>query len=291
MTDLTDHPDPETLAACAAGDLEPGAAETVSRHLTGCADCAADAAAIARVTDALALLPPLAMPVDVITSLERALEAERNAATGPAAETVALPAGVTVPPSLADARRRRRPTLAPYAAAAAVIGLAAAVGLGALRDNGMRDRDASSALDAGGDSLAEPATLQLQSGTDYAAGTLADQVRTALSAPASTELKAAAPGGAVPAPGSVADPGSPAAEDARAARAAPLGPQDLDSCLQELSGGPGAQPVLVDSATYAGMPALVIVLAFRTDKLDVFVVRPDCRVGNDALIYFQRIDA
>jgi hypothetical protein len=50
-------------------------------------------------------------------------------------------------------------------------------------------------------------------------------------------------------------------------------------------------PVLIDSATYAGQPAVVVVLPFRADKLDVFVVRPDCRVGNDALIYFQRINA
>ncbi|HVE64573.1 MAG TPA: hypothetical protein VNB94_12330 [Mycobacteriales bacterium] len=291
MTDPA-HPDSETLAAYADGDLEHAGAVTVAAHLPGCADCSADVAAIERVRGALGALPSLRMPDEVVTSLERALDAQRSA--GPASTPESVPAGPAVPTSLADARRRRRPSLVPFAAAAAVIGLAAAVGVGALRSSNDSSDNSSVAADAGSDSAGKAAPpLQLQTGTDYTAATLADQVRSVISGPQAFALEAAPPQGDAQDSGSGAA-GSALTQDSRARGAAaplPLAPADLDSCLQELSGGPGAVPVVVDSATYAGQPAVVIVLPFRTDKLDVFVVRPDCRVGNDALILFQRIDA
>lgn len=292
MTGHQAHPSAEALAGYAAGDLEHDGATAVSTHLAGCAECAADLAAIERATQAIAALPQVTMPLGVITSIEQALEAERRG-TATSAPGADLPPDAPAPVSLAATRQRRRLTLAPFAAAAAVVGLAAAVGLGALRDGGGNGDDSSVTADAeAGRALSASAPLRLQSGTDYTPDALAEQVRSTLAMPQAMALGAAPEAATADSDArSAAGSGTSSYDAAAAGAAALLDGEALDSCLQELSGGPGAVPLLVDAASYAGQPAVVVVLPFRTGKLDVFVVRPECRLGNDALIIFRRIDA
>ncbi len=276
MTQPTSHPPVEDLAAYAADDLDSGA---VDAHVAGCAECAADVAAIQLATRGLAELPDLRMPLDVITSLEAALAAARVAESAPEA-----------PASLTDARSRRAGSsrFLPFAAAAAVVALATTIGVTALRDSSGDDAD-TAATRGGNATVAEAAAEPrlLHSGTDYSPGVLDFQVRDALAAPAEDAtafaLQDAAP--AAPAAGASAPQRS-------AGKAAPeMTPEQLQSCVDELSGTSGVAPLVVDFATFDKQPAVVVVLPFRDDKVDVFVVRPTCRLNNAELILFKRVAA
>lgn len=278
MTDMSAHPTTEALAAYAAGDLEPAPAGAVAGHLGECADCAADLAAIERATASLRALPALHMPLDVVAAVDRALGAEARGAV----------------PSLA-ARRARRPSLPPFAAAAAVLGLVAAVGYGTLR-GGTGGDDSSGALraESGADRDAAVADaagpILLRSGTDYTPSALDGQVRGALAGGAPAALTAAEPGTQDDAAAGSAGGDVSFTAEAKLSVDDP----DLRSCITELSGTPDAVPILVDEATFSdqtrrAQPAWIVVLPFREDRVDVFVVGRDCRTGNDSLLLFKRI--
>jgi len=271
MSALNPHPDPEELAAVAVGDPDVGV--EVRAHVGDCAECAADVAAINGVLRSLRELPELRMPVDVVTAVERAL-ADEPAAVAPA--------------SLAAARARRG-RLMPFAAAASAVGLAAVLGTTVLRTNDQRSTDAGdAATDSVAGAEAAPGPRILTSGTDYREAELDFQVRDALTAPPAAAALSAEDSAAGRGAGTADAPlGSTEQSSARTAPA--LTPEQLQSCVDELSGAPGSSPLLVDYASYAGRPAVVVVLPFREDTVDVFVVRSDCRVGNDALIYFKRV--
>lgn len=263
------HPGAEVLAAYAAGDLEHAAAADVSSHLTACAACAQDVTAIERATQALGALPVLPMPVDVMTALDAAIDAEVRALTVPG-------------PIRRD--RRRPPRFMPFAAAAVTVGLVAAIGYGATRSSEDRGDVGAESTIAGGSAPAGP--LVLSTGTDYTAGALDEQVRGVLGGAAGDTAFSAAQedsGGATTADAPLAATGA----EMRAAGA----PDDaaLTSCVAELAGADGVVPIVVDVARYAGQPAWVVVLPFRDDKVDVFVVRPQCRKGDAQLLYFERV--
>jgi hypothetical protein len=71
-------------------------------------------------------------------------------------------------------------------------------------------------------------------------------------------------------------------------------PEGLASCLTAVlpPEDPAVRPLAVDYAVYQAQPALVVVLpaAGTPDKVDVFVVGADCAVGNDATLFFTRLD-
>ncbi|HVF20703.1 MAG TPA: hypothetical protein VNA14_10720 [Mycobacteriales bacterium] len=285
MTQPIAHPASEELAAYAAGDLEDSG--VVRAHVIGCSSCATSVAGVQRATTALASLPSLAMPVDVITALERALADEVASGDRPPGDQA--PEGIT---SIAAARRRRTGRAGPIAAAAAVIGLAAALGAGVLRDGAGDDSAPLAGAAAEQDTGAgKAAPIILRSGTDYSAEVLDVEVRDRLGSAESPALTAQAPA-ADGTGGDARTAGSAEAASLDMAAAAPtLTDEELQSCVDELSGTPGTAALLVDFATYAGEPAVVVVLPFREGRVDVFVVRPQCRVGNDALIFFKRVAA
>ncbi len=68
----------ETVADFAAGILPPEAAAEADRHLTECAQCAGQAAALARVTEQLAADPLPTMPDDVFNRIDAALTAQSD---------------------------------------------------------------------------------------------------------------------------------------------------------------------------------------------------------------------
>lgn len=280
MSEFSAHPGAEELAAFAAGDLD--SVSDVRSHLLDCADCGADLAAIERATQALAALPELQMPLDVITALERSL--------ADAASDLGAAPGDSPLPSLAAARKRKTDRFAPLAAAAAVVGLAVALGAGPLRNGSDNRGDSAGAPAADTAERTQAAAPRfLRSGTDYDGASLDGRVRDALSAPPDAPaLSAEAPAPlAAEAGGSSA--GAAQADSAKSAVGPTLTDDELQSCVDELSGQPGALPLLVDFASYSGAPAVVVVLPFREGQVDVYVVRPECRLGNDALIFFKRV--
>jgi hypothetical protein len=240
-----------------------------------------------------------AMPEHVVARLEAALAEERRAAAAagaPALGTSALgePAAggaedpdeattpglapVTVLPQ--QPQQRRRPDRSTRALQW-LVGAAAAVlvvgGVGAVVRGTFSTSSDSAATAAGGQLLA--------SGTAYSKDTLAEQARALVAEPTSvsTDGEAAAP---ELAPGT--DGRDTSAEPGTASNGL-----DLPGCLQQLTGTTGTDPLAVDRATYEGRAAVVIVLA-STDapgSLDVWVVAPTCRLGDDAFVEFQRVAA
>lgn len=275
------HPPTEDLAAYAAGDLEHAAAGAVSAHVASCAACRDDVAALQRTVAELAALPLLSMPVDVISQVEHAV----------AAEHAPQPLSATVAPLAPRRRSTSSRRWIPVASAAAVVGLVGAVGLGTLR--GRAPQEDATASGGTAQMSADPAgPVLLASGVDYTAAALDGQVRGALAAGSNTSLRREMESSTARSSAGAADSAAEVSEPFKA-QAAPNSAPELDaalrSCITELAGSPDVTPLLVDVATYARQPAWIVVLPFRGDRVDVFVVRRDCRVGNDALLLFKRV--
>ncbi|WP_299036795.1 hypothetical protein [uncultured Pseudokineococcus sp.] len=215
--------------------------------------------------------------------------------------------------------RRRRSALALAASVALVGGLGTALAL-EVREAQTGGADIASGGGAAGGGAGRGAgaaagdPLVVASGTDYALGSLGDQLRAVLDDPASAGASSGAgvgPGGpsdgpdrsagAEPdaAPAEPRDGGTPAAaEAAGAAPTAPSGlalPADLDPCLTAL-GRPDAEVVAVDTARWEGRPADVLVLhesapdPGSASGLAVWVVRLGCRGGQDALLHYEVVE-
>jgi anti-sigma factor RsiW len=280
----------EELAAYAAGDLDATAAVAVEAHLLLCPRCAADVEGLTATAAALAAVPPVAMPAAAAAALDAALLAE------------AFPnrrAGDVVPIA-----RRRRPTSGAIAAVAAGVALIAAIGVPLVAGGAKR----SSTLGAAGrarDTASAPKTVKrLASGLDYTRATLAATLVQAVNGATRTTAFT----GGVAGPGSAkgsATPAAPAAapgsgEELDATMALADDAARLAACVTELAQGQSAAaavPLLVDFATFAGKPAVVVAFpnvsrgGTVSTKIDVFVAGAGCGAvpGGDVLD-FQRID-
>lgn len=281
------HLDLDALADVLAGEART--AETA--HLGACASCTSRLAELqaaeARVVSVLSTLPPPPVPDDLADRLTAALAGEAPLRSG-AASVTSLPA----------ASRRRR-TWMPAAAAAVLLVSGAGIGWSLLGGAGGEDSDADTAA-AGGPEVVVSAT-----GTDYAdaaavtaalPGVLAQGEVTTYSSLDQTT----AAGGA----GSSEQMDATARTEAEAPAAAlsaadPLErlrtPEGLTDCLAGLQASPEeapVEPLALDYATYAGAPALAVVLLDPDpSKLSVFVVGPACAQADANLLHFVRVDA
>jgi anti-sigma factor RsiW len=163
----TEHLSFDELAELAEGLLARRRAAAVRAHLAACAECAERAAMLERSTATLRGLRPVTMPEDVAARLDLAL-ANADAA-----------GGETVVPDLGSVRRRRLSSLSwPYAAAAAVVAVAA-VGIGFAVTGNHHDKGSAAASNATSAlaplvSTAAPSTplVQAETGRTYTPDTL-----------------------------------------------------------------------------------------------------------------------
>jgi len=67
--------------------------------------------------------------------------------------------------------------------------------------------------------------------------------------------------------------------------------QRRTDCLDELNSGPGARPVLLDLGYFNREPAALIVLPTSGDaqRLDIWIVGPDCTKGDAHVLWFGRV--
>lgn len=295
------HLDLDTLADVLAGEADGSA----TGHLDACASCTSRLAELAaaeeRVVATLSALPPPAVPDDLADRLTAALAAE--APLEPRRSTVT---------ALPERAKRSRSWLP--AAAAAVL-LVSGAGLGyALLEGPRGTQSADSAAGAATDDLVLNA-----SGTDYAdaaavtdalpgvlAGTAGDVELEPASARAGeararageAQRQAGGAGGGATTEESSGD----AMSSAEAPDASLTGnelerlrtPEALTDCLAALlpPEEPETRPLALDYASYAGQPALAVVLPDPDPaKLSVFVVGPGCSRADDSLLHFFRIDA
>ena len=300
-------------AADSAEAADSAATAEFRAHVADCAQCTADLAALRELRATLRALPPIPMPADVVARLEAALAAaaaETPAAEAASASalTSAPAAGGTadVVPFARPARNRPPRTREfPLGAAAAVVLVLAigAVAIG-LSNKGESKRSTASTPAAAASSSAAASTASttvIESGTNYTAADIRSQVIGVVNGAAPDAanlygaLRAPAEGGssaaAAPAPAAAAttSAAAPAASFASAApadgsapafglpaRTAPSGPLSdpaaLARCIQTLV-QKAEQPVLVDYATFNGVPSTIIVLPDPAiaGKLDVYV--------------------
>jgi hypothetical protein len=258
------HLDLDALAdALAEGSTPP--------HVQECATCRARldelAAALPRVSAALASAPLPPVPADLDARLTAALSA---AGTGAATADVL--------PLHAAPRHRSRwlPALGGVAAAAVV-----AVGALVVTHHGGQQRRADTAA-----KTAAPAYRVSESGTDYSPSALRAALPGLLAEP---EHSAA---------GAVAAPVPPAkAPQASRVQSAPdplaglRSTSGLATCLASLTGpDETGMPLALDYASYLGRPALVVVLpSSKAGKVDVLVVPPGCARADGSLLYFTRL--
>lgn len=262
---MTAHLDDELLAAHAApGELDAERTTGVERHLAGCAACRDRLGQLVAVRRALAALPPVPLPPEVLAGLQARL-ASGAAPAGPAAGPA--PAG-TAP----DGPARRSPLLPlSIAAGLALVSGAVAVALhghasdtrggarsaaGAVREvssaRAARSAAAAPAVPAapgaagplpaapGGPSRAGGVTLRFTTGRNYQHATLA-----------AGALDLLHQGGPPPA-------------------TSPAGTGPSAACLAGLAtalGAPGTplRVLAVDEAGYDGRPALIVVVADPAD--------------------------
>lgn len=291
MTDTTPAPhlDLDTLADVLAQEAPPEATE----HLGSCSSCASRLAELdaaeSRVIAVLAMLPPPAVPADLSSRLTAALAAERPLAEGRSSVT-ALPERAAPPGRWL-----------PAAAAGVVLFAGAGLGYALLSGSGGNDSDrATSAQDSAGGATA--GLVLNASGTDYSdaaavTGALPEVLRGAAGEVmlAERSVEAQTEGGsssgnedtaAEPAPASALSAGDPL-ERLRTT-------EGLADCLAALlpPEEPETAPLALDYATYAGAPALAVVLPDPDPaKLSIFVVGPGCSQADDSTLHFVRVDA
>jgi len=274
------HPDLDTLADLQEGLLPPTPAAAVSDHLAECPACRTDFAALGEIPGRLAGAAEVgAMPDELAGRLDEALAAEPRTAS------------VTITP-LAAARRNRltRDNRVLQVAAAAVLLLAAsAIGISAVQDRGGSDAMTADQASAGnGDrELAEGSVPVLGTGTDYTQASVVAAVPRLLAADGPKLMvnpEAEAP--------------TRASDSAGSASATRLsGGPELSACVIALTDDPDTPviemptPLVVDVAKFDGQAATVIVLptADEANRLDVYVVGPDCGPDDAKVLHFARV--
>jgi hypothetical protein len=316
------HPEIDELSAYAVGDLAGDDAARVADHLTGCADCTADVAALRAALADLHAAPAVTMPADVAARLDDALRRERAApATGP--DRGGAGSATAGAPGSVRGSQRSAPW-AGIAAGVAAVALGGAVVAGVLTGGGVSDQKASreagapaanpasEATDASGAPEADrgpaAATSAAAAATPSAAGSAASggttairatgtdyhrdtarftrEVRTALRTPPVADVADAwSARTTYSADDEVALGGLRSGEDAVAPELRPF-TQDasrVSQCVAALTGGDPAELVSIDLARFVGEPAAVFV--FRGSDpatYGVYVVRPDCGASETA---------
>jgi hypothetical protein len=288
------HPHPDTLADLQEGLLPPSPSAAVFDHLDQCESCRADFAALGAIPARLAGAAEVgAMPDELAARLDEALIGEPRTA------------GVTITP-LASARRKRLAgdnRVLQAAAAAVLVMAAAAIGISAVANRGGNTTAGTNDSAAAGKAAREfsaGSVPVLSTGTDYSQASVAAAVprllaadsRTLLDSPeAGAPTRAAASTGATPAPTTTSDSAA-SGYSARLSEGAAL-----SACVIALADDPetaGVEmptPLAVDVAKFDGHPATVVVLPApgQADRLDVFVVGPDCGPADAKLLYFARV--
>ncbi|MCA1824051.1 MAG: hypothetical protein ABR520_10910 [Mycobacteriales bacterium] len=270
---VSSHPDIERLAAAAGEDALP---PDLRAHLSSCAACAGDLAALRTTVGALRSLPSTAMPAAVAARLDQTI---RDASPTP--ERTVLPL-------------RPRRTWLPLSAAAAAVLIAAAVTAGLVTRNNDAGNARVTAGAAGVAGTPLPAVL-FDTARDYTAANVARLVPTLLTGGARRAQLAPSPEAAKVAQGA---PAADSAAGGTALRAA--APPDplarlrvaaaLRACLDAVTEAPGEVPLAVDYARYAARPALIVVLPGPDERhVDVFVLGPTCGPADAAVRYFRRL--
>ena len=276
---MTQHLDLDRLADVVAGEAaEPD-------HLSGCAQCSAALselrAADAEVSAQLAALPDPPLPEGLADRLDAALAAERTSAST-----------VTTLPARPQASRGPARWLG--AAAAAVLVLAG-VTFGATQLAGREggdDAQTTAQSDAGGAAEAARDVVRNSTGADYQG-----QQDLAAAVPRLLAGRAAQAPAAVAAPN--ADGGTSSYAEDRTMRAAAPDPLErlrqtpaLADCLVALlpPEDPAVEPLALDYGTFQGAPAMVVVLpSALPDKLDVFVVGPQCAQADANVLFYASV--
>jgi len=262
---MSDHLDLDALADVLANGDEPA-------HLAGCTACqdrlAELGAALPAVTAALASAPLPELPPGLAQRLSSAI-----AEAGRAAPSNVLP--------MTRSRTRWLPVLGAAAAAAVVVTGAVVL------TNG-------SSPSTSQDTARGPGYQVNSSGFDYSAKDLPGALpgllagRTAQQATAPKAVGAATPGPTAEA----------ATTDSTLGALAPADPlaelrttEGLARCLASLTDPSEAGvPLALDYGSFAGMPALVVVLpSSKAGKVDVLVVPPGCAQADGQVLYFTRL--
>jgi len=238
---------------------------------------------------------PMEMPADVAARLDAVIAEERRTAAlagGTASATLdpsdATPsphASVTVLPSLEE---RRGPSTKVFRlvggiAAAALVVVGGVTLAGSLAKGGGNESvtTAGASAASGGDAKDASGVTISASGTQYTTPSLASQA-SALVAPrfgaatgtAETVPSAPSPAGSTPVTeGGLMQTRSPASD-----AAVPLATEKAATCVTTLTDGDGSTAVAIDSGTFNGKAALVVVVTDPGDpaSLRVFVTAPDC---------------
>lgn len=277
------HLDADALADLHEGLLAADRAADARAHLERCAECRAVEASLRAVPASLAAGAEAgAMPADVVARLDDALSraGRDRVPTGSAAAMTVTPLG---------SRTRRSPVgTRLLQAAAAVVLVLAVVGVGAsvLMSGGGGGTSSGGSSGAYANGPGGKATYALlATGADYSASSLAGAVPR-LVAGEGRRYSAARDDYAGPTTASSPAEGAVAPDDTgRLAAGAALA-----DCVTALADAP-AVPLAVDLARYEGKPAAVIVLPGLDDPamVDVWVVGPGCRQGDDQFRFFTRV--
>lgn len=300
MSTPSTPPAPQHLDLDALADLLAGeGSETAVAHLSTCAACSgalADLdAAGAPVTAALGALPDPPPPPGLDDRLTAALASAGPVAPAPVVTSGAgnarreeddepappRPAPRPVPPvvrsSTVTPQRSARATWLPAAAAAVLLLCAGGLVAALAGRTGSGESQSASAPAAAG-------PLEDSSAGEALAGTAVSASGRDYQPPGA--LEGALPGVLAGQAGSALPEQTPGLERLRE-------PAALADCLRALlpPEDPGARPLALDYAAYAGAPALLVVLpASDPAKLDAFVVGAACSATNDATLFFGRFD-
>ncbi|GAA4857957.1 zf-HC2 domain-containing protein [Kitasatospora terrestris] len=276
-----DHPDLDLIADLAEGLLPAASADELRAHLAGCPECADTSAALAEVSELLGGVEAPSLPDTVAARIDAALAAESAArsAVTPGAPRLPAPAGPHGAPGGAQGAPPPRPARPPAATgpgrtgrprrrrtAALLLGTATALA-GVLTLGGLllARQDTTAGTAASDTGAHEPAVAGRPSAggngdgatkglPEYRADNLPDRVRELLAAHGSSPRLGTESSGS--GAGTVTAPG----------------------CVTAATGHPTDTPLATASGRYAGQTVTVLLFpaADRADRLDVYLVTPDC---------------
>ena len=273
------HLDLDRLADLEEGLLTPDEEAAAQTHLGECADCRALRAQLAGTRSLLASLPPEQMPATVSARIDASLSA--------------LPSTTIVPLSSRRRGWRAHPTAAGLGAAAAVAALVAALVVGRTSSHDSSSTAGGSAEtlgQAGATRSSIPLPPSTVTGTKYTVRNLHRTVPTLL---APTAALAIAPkAGTSPAPQASTGASTAAAGPPAALNRLFTTPGALEACVRAIEGGPAAQPLAIDFATFQGAPAVLVVLpGLEPGKVDAWFVGPNCTSTDVNLLRYRSLPA
>lgn len=285
-----EHVDADALAEAEAGWADRATSRRVAEHLARCEACRSRAGALREVTATLRQLPHPTMPEEVSRRIDAALAATSDA--GPTGSPTVVP----LDPGRRARRTVRIASLAAVAAGVALVGALIAshvVGGGTTSgENGSAAAQAGgSAAGAGGSGLSAAdvralravETVQLPG---YTSHDLASRVADSLSGTASADraTNKSQPPQALSLGGShrtsQPDRFQAIRRSPAVAALAPLrSPTRMFSCIRQLTASPATTvPLSVQFTTYAGKPAVVVVVPnpYQNSERTAFVAGPRC---------------